>query len=234
MTGIVFNWLSVLPTALGGVISIVTTVTMFAVSQRVDRHKRSLERRKLECLMAFTGLKKLLNTASAVENLARHFDTNIQMAAKEGRSEMDTALIILPMIGGTWPIERLTADETVFLLEENAQLVMDISEIEQRAVSHSASADSYTLARQEYDDFLLANIEFDKVDGTFVEGTLVGRCGKIAELKLAKLNMVIVPLIDRLDEDRKQVKDVVRQYHSAAKKHFGEDFKFGDLDWRED
>lgn len=227
-------WDTLIPTLVGGAISAVTAVCMFFVAKQDEHRRREKEVRIEAATNAYVGFSKLLATANSIENLARHIDSQFEEANEQVRSVPDTAALIKPIIGARAKIEFLSATETAFLLKKNAELLSRIWEIQQRAESNDRVLETYNDLRTNFDSFLEERAtDLSDLEGSVLSAKLQGRDGKVAKLRLAKLNTTIVPLIDALEEDRVTVKTVVNDYLDAARAYFGDDFPAKKIEWKD-
>ncbi len=220
-----FSWWSVVPTLVGGGISILTAVLMFGIGQATERRKRKEEKKKSDALDAFIGLQKLMRTLEATENLARHIDRQFIEAHKSGDDLNDPASIVKPILGAPIMIEDLTAQEVLFLVRGNEDLMSKIWEIQQRARNNDVIRSEYNRLRFAFDDFLESSAkEIRLLEGSRISAS----CGPSdvvrMEMRLGRLNQVIVPLVETLEKDRAAIPEVINKYIVAAREVYGDHF----------
>ena len=139
------EWGVLVPTLVGGAISLVTSIVMFGAAQAFDRRQSKSEHRIAEIRSSYVGLQKLMKTANTVLSIKRHIDAEFESAKLDGDiSKMEASAIVKPIIGARGHIEQLSADECAFLAgEKGAKLLSDIWVIERRAISNEVTIEIY-------------------------------------------------------------------------------------------
>ena len=222
-----------LSTVTGGLVALLTSIVMLWISHRNDSNFKEVERRNLAAMGAYAGLHRLMKTANSIQSLANHIDRQFEEARKSGHVEQDPATFIMPIIGASVVVEDLTAEETVFLLKsKDAGLMAEIWEIQQRARNNDVVVEQYNKFHMEFTEFLETHPDtILAYHGSVVSAEVKGDDAKVLSLKLGRLNTLIVPLIENLEEDRKKVREVVERYISEAQDICGKDFPVKKVDW---
>jgi hypothetical protein len=232
MTG-EFSWWSIVPTLVGGAISIATTVAVFRFNIRVDRTKREREQKKSAANRAFFGLMKLNRTLESIENLARHFDEQLAEAQSIGRGHLEPYDVYRALVGAPHPFDLVSAEEILFLTKGHGEMIARIGEIQQRATNNEFIAREYASARRALDAFLLEHISTDSlVDGASLYLNVDSALKVKIDFQQGQLNQMIVPLIAALEEDRITVVTLIKEYIKLAKLEFGDDFPTKGLELR--
>jgi hypothetical protein len=220
-----FSWWSVVPTLVGGGISIATAILMFNLNQRTERSKREREKLKSDAMSAFVGLQKLMRTLESIENLARHIDRQFVEAREVGDDGGEPASIVKPIIGAPIVVEDLTAQEGVFLAKKNGELISRIWEIQQRARNNDFIVAEYNRQRLAFDDYLAAKAtKITIVDGTRISAECESGDIPQIEMRFGRLNQIVVPLVEALEEDRRTIPTVIDEYIAVAREVFGDSF----------
>jgi hypothetical protein len=198
---------------------------MFALNQRTERSKREEEKKKADAMSAFVGLQKLMRTFESIENLARHIDKQFLEAHEAGEESKEPAAIVKPIIGAPIVVEDLTAQETVFLAKKNGELIAQIWEIQQRARNNDYIVSEYNRHRLAFDDYLAAKAtKVTILDGTKISAECPSEEIPQIEMRFGRLNQIVVPLVEAVEEDRVTIKTITGEYIRIAKEIFGERF----------
>jgi hypothetical protein len=220
-----FSWWNVVPTLVGGGISIATALLVFGLNQRSDRVKRDEERKKSDAMSAFVGLQKLMRTLESIENLARHIDRQFIEAIEVGDGNQEPASIVKPIIGASIIVEDLTAQESLFLAKSNGDLISHIWEIQQRARNNDFIVQEYNKSRLEFDEFMTARATKITIsEGTRISVEAAKEDAPHFEMRFGRLNQIVVPLIEALEEDRITIPRIIDQYIQIARETFGDRF----------
>ena len=232
-SGSQFDWHSIIPTVVGGLISIITTVIMFSLARYIERENRAKERKLESAKLAYIGLTKLIKTIHAIENLAQNLDTQFREAHDLGKSDLQTALIIKPIIGAAFEIEDLSAGELSFLRRSDGELVAKIWKIQQRAKNNWAIMAQYSKLRTDFENFLESNANIaSQIDGPGVSAEYKGTEENRIAIKIRRLDRLIDPLVAALKQDRISIIDITKGYIVAAHREFGDDFPAKKLEVR--
>jgi hypothetical protein len=224
-----FNWWSLLPTlvgtVVGGGISLTSTLFMQSRAQRIETAKKNREAQKAAANQAFFALTKLVRTSESIENLARHFDAQLNEAREEGRENYQPYDIYKAVLGAPHHFEDVSAAETLFLTKGNGELIARIGEIQQRARNNEPLALEYSNARRKLDAFMLEHIsETTTLNGSRLMIEVDSRLKTKVDVLQGQLNQMIVPLIVALGEDRKSVIQIIKEFVGVARSQFGDDF----------
>ena len=227
------DWSSLIPTLVGAGLSILTTAIVFTLTQNASRNRDKAEFKREAAQNAYVGLQKLMCTANCILGLKKHFDAEFESAREQGLETEEPAHIIRQVVGDSGTVEAVTAVESSFLAElKQFELISNIWQIESRARSSIKSADSINILKKEYDDFLMAVGAHARLhEGAVANIQLEGDNARVAHMHISKLNSVIGPLLQHLEEDSESVKVVVNDYVKAAKEHFGDKFPMTDVKW---
>lgn len=230
-----FKWLSVVPTLVGGGISLVTSLSMFGLAQYIERRKRANEREREGGAAAFMGFWKLKTTAEMLVNLQREIGDAFSKASEKGLSGAEPCQIVRGMVGAPALIEFLEAKELMFLSKEKrSDLIAEADLVVHRARNIDASMRKYTELRESLQVFL--EINSDRVGasvGAVSDFALSGKNAAIAKLKIDSLNEMLEQIGGMLKNDAVAAKKVALEYLGVAKKHFGTGFPSFQFDWVE-
>jgi len=218
---------------LGGLISLVSSVTVFTRSVAEERRRREAEKRERDIANAFSGLTKLIHIAEAIENLARHLDKEFAESSRNDGLREPTSFV-RQIVGSNVVIEKISAEEIFFIMRNDGDLAAEISEIQQRAINHMEVANSYSFLRRDLDDFTEkhATLEVEE-DATSLGAKFEGGDALVAKLKFARGNQILAHLVVALEEDRRRAGDILRRYAEKARERFGDDFPVQSLEFRE-
>jgi len=230
------EWGVLVPTLVGGAISLVTSIVMFGAAQAFDRRQSKSEHRIAEIRSSYVGLQKLMKTANTVLSLKRDIDAEFESAKLDGDiSKMEASAIVKPIIGARGHIEQLSADECPFLAgEKGAKLLSDIWVIERRAISNEVTIEKYNELKFDFIAFTeksaseLKGLASSKLELEFSEAN-----ASIAKMRIGAMNSVIGFLIAHLEKDAWQIKTVVERYVEQAVEKFGSDFPMQSIEWLE-
>jgi hypothetical protein len=221
-----FSWWNVIPTLVGGAISIATTAILFSANQRVERKKRAIESRKSEALRAFKGFWKLRNVANGLMNLELQIAQSYREADESGMEDALPFSKVKAFVGALEDYELLEIEEVVFLSrQKNIALLNDIELIVRRARTIEVVVIKYNDMKASFEEFIESHAEeIEVLDEPIVGSKLKGRLGVIAHLRECSGNNLLGQLQELLESDCKESKRVTEAYLEAAEKEFGEDF----------
>ena len=228
-----FSWWTIVPTLVGGGISLVTTLFVQSRARGAEERRKTRDAKRLAAYDAYLALMKLVKTFEAIENLARHYDSLMDEAKAEGRGGGEPCDIYKALVGAGHRIDEVTAAEFFFLAAKHGELVRRIGEIQQRAINNVVLSQEYSRSRAEFDHFLLSVISEETViDDSTISLKTSGEIKKKLDFQKGKLNQIIVPLIESLEEDRKSFNAIISDFIAAARTEFGNDFPFKGIEMR--
>jgi hypothetical protein len=209
----------------GGSISLASTLFMQGRAQKLEAAKKEREGKKAAGQRAFFGLMKLVGTFESIENLARHFDKQLEEARGDGRGNLEPYDIYRATVGAPHEIFSLAPEEILFLAKDHGELIARIGEIQQRARNDEAIAREYSTSRRNLETIMLQHVsKSSAVDGPMLEMSIDQSLKVKVDVLQGQLNQMIVPLIIALEEDRKSSLEVIDDYIKIARSEFGEDF----------
>ena len=226
------DWGALVPTLVGGAISLVSSVAVFTLAERAERKKKEKNRREEQAADAFVGLQKLMYSLNAIENLARHIETEFRSAEGDGGANMEPAAIVRTIVGSDSRIEDLQTKEFAFLIDETGELAAKIAEIQERCKNSMAAVQTFNELKADYDRFVEENAEFEEIEGNLATMVFKDRDAKVAELKVGRMNQLLASIIASLEEDRKQVREVTSEFIKKAVESFGDEFPARSLEMR--
>lgn len=231
-----FTWLSVVPTLVGGAISIVTTVAMFGLTQWVDRKKRARERKREEAVAAFVGFWKLKAVAESLGNLRREISDAFASAKDRGISDGEPCDIVRGLVGASSQTDFLTSRELLFLNRANrSDLMAEADLIVRRAINIEESMKKYGEMREHFQSFIESAAESVAVPtGTAGGFSLSGNAAAIARLKKNSMNDFLSQVQSMLEKDLPRAKIAANGYLRVARESFGDDFPKFNLEWVEE
>jgi hypothetical protein len=229
-----FSWLNVVPTLVGGAISIVTTFAVLTINQRLDRQKKARESNAKNAFHAYAGLQKFLKTAQAIISLDNHLTREFKEAQTDRIENDDPGNLVRPILHSPIPIIDLSVEEIFFLAKSgHANLILEMDELQQRARNNYAIVAMFNEAKAEYSRFLETKTHaIAGISSTSASYGLEGDDALTAIQKVANLNTLLGALIPALDEDIPRVKRVVASFVELAVKEFGADFPKTKVEWK--
>lgn len=230
-----FSWLSVVPTLVGGGISLVTALCMFGLAQRIERRRRAIEREQEGAANAFIGFWKIKSAAEMLLNLQREIRDAFAMAANKGLEGSEPCQIVRGRVGATIDIKFLEAKEMMFLSKEKrSELLAEVDLVIHRAKNLDATMRKYTELRESLQVFLETNS--DKVgdaSGSVSDFALSGKNAAVAKLKIKSLNEILEQVKEMLQKDTIAAKRATEEYLHVARTHFGASFPQFQFKWVE-
>ncbi len=231
--GLDFTWWNIVPTLVGGAISLVTAITMFSFAQSVERKKRQAEKKSEEATSAFVGFRKLVVVAEALGNLDRELDNAFSHAENIGLENSEPCDKVRGLVGLSNRLEPLVAKELLFLNKaKRSELINEIDLIVHRALNTEESIRRYGELRTEAQLFMEQHSEIvenptDNV-GSF---QLSGKSGAIFKLKRQGLNDLLSQIQTHLKSDNESARKATDEYIVIARKYFGNDFPEFSFEW---
>ena len=228
-----FSWWNVVPTLVGGAISLATTYLMFNKTQSTEREKREKENKKRLALSAFNGFRKLLEVSNGLENIKLHIDEGFEAAEKNGGLDLDPYIKILPFVGARGIYKDLVSEELFFLTKlKNSELISELDVIIRRARNNEVVIEKYSELRQDINSFLETRIGTDtSADGTLVSGTIATSDKVVLDLRGGLLNNVLGTLMEHLEADCVKARKICSEYLEAAQAEYQDDFPKIKLEW---
>lgn len=224
------DWSSAIPILVGGVISLVASLLMFAVAAWYDRRQKKIQTEFDRGTAAVFGMHKLVHTLDFIENTARHIDNEFSDQDRNAIFVEPSALV-RPIVGARASFAFVELDELLFLSGSDGDLFARIFEIQKRAMNIDALVTKYNELRLEYDTFSEDSIV--AVEGGQVTKEFEGKAKFIAEAKIGRLNQLVAGLIGLLEEDRKTALIVVQDYIAQLKHAYPQRFSKLKFEYRE-
>ena len=227
-----FSWLSVVPTVVGGGISLVTTMMVFGLGQWVERRKKAKEKKKQESVSAFSGFWKLKALAEFLGNIDLELDEAFAQAGDDVE-RLEPADIIKGFLSADENFSEFSIDELVFLhRQKRTQLIADIYLLLRRVRNIEAVVKKYTELRQKLEVILEERAtKIEKTDAGHPELTLSERDASVVNLRRGNLNQILGGLHVLLERDVPESKLLTETYLELARKEFGGDFPDFKLEW---
>jgi hypothetical protein len=227
--------MSVVPTLVGGGISLVASLCMFSLAQLIERRRRATERRQEGGANAFTGFWKIKSAAEMLVNLQLEIEQAFSTAEENGLEGAEPCQIVRGLVGAPIVLDFLEAKELMFLhKEKRSNLIAEADVIVHRARNIDASMRKYTELRESMQAFLENHADgVGDAIGSVGDFALSGKNARIAKLKVQSLNQILEQIRKLLERDAAEAKHVTEEYLDIAKKHFGANFPAFQFDWVE-
>lgn len=227
-----FSWWSVVPTLVGGGISLATTFLMFGVAQSVDRSKRAKERKKEEAVTAFVGFWNLKALAEFLGNIDRELDEAFAQAGDEV-VHLEPSDIIKGFLSADEVFPEFSIKELMFLSrQKQTQMIADVDLLLKRARNVEATIKKYTALREGVEAMLEDRAsKIVETDAGRSQATLSGRDAVVVNLRRGNLNQILGGLHVLLERDVPESKRLTETYLELARKEYGSDFPDFKLEW---
>jgi hypothetical protein len=220
------EWEKVIPVLVGGGISLLTTVVMFGVAQWVERRKRKTEKRAKDAFLAFTGFRKLVWALNEVENIRVQIDLAFKDDLNDHRPGAEPFEKVQPMLAAQSQVVSLSADELFFLAKrKQSSLISNIDLIVDRVRTDRMVLDKYSELRMELNKFMEDRVHPEGKNGDGPQRyELSAKDRVIFDSQAGSLNIMLSRLIEFVERDCSEGRQICDEYLTAAKSEFGEEF----------
>lgn|GEM_PF-6280270 len=218
--------LTILPTLVGGAITLLAALLSFWLANRAERSKREEEAQRLSAAEAMSGLFKLVQWTNLLHNIKRHIDEFYKQAAEEGHQPAEPALTIGPSAGIFVEPSLLEAREYTFLAQtRSSNLIAKLKLLEERSINSHHLIKLYSKYHLELQAWMEEIPDFHvELDGPIATNLFPPAYRSSYEIRLAQLNRIIGGLVEHLDEDIQNAEDLVKEFANIAHEHFGSQF----------
>jgi hypothetical protein len=214
-------------------LSIATTVTMFGVSQKIERNKKTAEKNRDEAAAALNGFLKLKAISDGVYTIEEQLKEAYATAFENGLGDASPFAKVNGFVGADGKYEPLVGKELHFLISsKNALLINDVDLMWRRMLSLSAAVAKYTDLKASFELFGEQHAEeISGGEGTIVSTSFSGRFAHLASIKEGSMNSLLGQIHELIDRDLPESKRVASAYLEAARAYFGNDFPDFKMEW---
>lgn len=212
------QWQSLIPTLVGGAITLLAALLAFSLSHWAERKRRQEEEKKKISANALSGVHKLILWADLIANIKNHVGKFYEQANEFGLVPDDACLIVGPSVGIFVEPTRLEIAEYAFLLnKEHSGLAQDILLMERKAINTHFLFEKYSQMREEFNQWLDDVPGFQiSLDGPIASSKLPSKYKQNYDVRVAQLNRLLAGLVEDLDGDVDEARLLTQQFADAA------------------
>lgn len=229
----VIDWATLVPTLLGGFITLIVALITFWLTARAERKRRDAERNRDAAVDALSGYHKLSAWVDLFGNINNLISDCFKDAHSDGFNASEPFQVVPPFAGRFLEPPALKINEFRFLLTKKySECVNEIVELEKHGINITKLLDEYSRLRLELESWIdsLPNVERE-LSGPLAETAIPAEHKAKFEMRVGQLNRILVGLVEQLETDVPRSKKCLIDFVSAANDLFGSDFPKLDIDF---